>query len=188
MPDTTPDAVVMSSRQNSVLKNPSWQRNRPRTHHRRCVWLLKFVQDSWWNQHLAEKSWQNCFRAAQEEVMQRRSIRDDATHGRARIFSRTAFISPLFELRIRRRSGRKRAGARTTFMFAGDNFVVRSICSGQNGKAGETKNPKPIFYLRVVRRWIRVAHAIRKILAGEDRMRCKCNHRRDLPVSTRHQV
>jgi hypothetical protein len=62
----------------------------PLAHGRRRVRLLKFAEDGGRNHHLAEKSRQNCFCAAQNEVVQRRSIRDDDAHGRARIFSSVA--------------------------------------------------------------------------------------------------
>jgi hypothetical protein len=54
------------------------------------------------------------------------------------VFPKHGFFNALLnELRTQRRSGRKGAGARSTSMFAGDNFAVRgnphSILMGWNG-------------------------------------------------------
>jgi hypothetical protein len=66
---------------------PSRQRARPLLHQRRGVRLLQFVEDRRRNHHLPEKSGKDGFGAAQNKVVQRRSIRDNNAHERVRILS-----------------------------------------------------------------------------------------------------
>jgi hypothetical protein len=53
--------------------------------------MLEFDKDGWGNDHSLEQSRDHCIAAAQDEIVQRRGIRDDDAHERgSRIFSSVA--------------------------------------------------------------------------------------------------
>ena len=49
--------------------------------------MLKFAENRWRNHHLAEEPGKHAFGATQNEVVQRRSVRDNDAHEWARILS-----------------------------------------------------------------------------------------------------
>jgi hypothetical protein len=71
-------------------KDPGRKRLRPFAHWRGSIRVLKLCKDSWRNDYLLEELGKQSFYAAQDEVVQRRGVRNDDAHERGKILPSAA--------------------------------------------------------------------------------------------------